>query len=72
MSTTLPPDDSELSTAQLQEAIKALETLPIPKELQPIVRVAIRDLKLLLVAVPGLKSLAPIARLRAFLRERTP
>jgi len=70
MSATLPPEDGDLSEEQLRAAITALESLPLSKELQPVVRAAIRDLKII-VELPGPRDLAPIARLRAILREMT-
>lgn len=71
MSAPLPPEDGELSEEQLREVIQGLETLSFPKELESIVRVMARDLKVL-IEVPGPKNLTPIARLRAYLQEMTP
>jgi len=65
-----PSEGNELTAEQLREAIKALETMTFADELEPIVRLSIRGLKIL-VDTPGLLALAPFARrLRARFGEK--
>lgn len=72
MSAHLPPGDVELTAEQLRETIKALERMTFAKDLEPVVRLSIRALKIL-VDTPGLLALAPLARrLHARLQGRAP
>ena len=67
-----PPEGSELTAEQLRETIRALEAMTFAKELEPVMRITLRGLKIL-VETPGLLALAPLARwLRARLPGRMP